>query len=549
MPKDIQYGEQARKDIFTGIETVAKTVMVTMWPKGRNVILGKDFGNPVVTNDGVTVAKEIELEDNYHNIGASLVKEAANKTNDAAGDGTTTTTVLTYSIAREGQRYIQAGTNPFALGRGLHLAVDRLVEHLHDHSRPVSTQDEIRQVAALSAQDEEVGQLIADIMDQVGQDGVITVEEGRSLGLEKDVVQGMQFDQGYLSPYFVSDPQRMEAVIENPMILVTDAKISSMKSILNVIESAAATGKKDFVIIADDVEGEALTSLVLNKIRGVINVLAIKAPGFGDRKKALLQDIATVTGAQLVTPEVGLKLEEVGMEVLGHAKKVVTTKDKTTIIDGAGDAQQIADRVGQIKAQIANTSSDYDRDKLIERVAKLAGGVAVIRVGAATEMEMKNRKYKIEDALNATRAAVEEGILPGGGTSFVKLAKKLENIDTTDADEQAGIDIVRNAILYPVIQIANNAGYKGDRVVEEVKKSDDFNLGFNAASGEFVDLMKQGIIDPTKVIRVALQHAVSAAAMFLTTDAVIVDTPKADEPASPAGMGGMGWMGGMPGMF
>jgi chaperonin GroEL len=380
-------------------------------------------------------------------------------------------------------------------------------------------------------------------MEEVGQDGVITVEEGKSLGLEKEVVQGMQFDQGYVSPYFVSDPQRMESIVENPLILITDKKISSMKDILKVIEGASASGKKDFVIIADDVEGEALTSLVLNKMRGIINVLAIKAPGFGDRKKAMLQDLAAVTGAQLVTEELGLQLDQVGMEVLGSAKKVVTTKDKTTIIDGAGDAQQIADRVGQIKAQIANTSSDYDREKLVERVAKLAGGVAVIRVGAATEIEMKNRKYKIEDALNATRAAVEEGILPGGGTSLVKLAKKLESIDTTDEDERAGIDIVRNAILYPVTQIADNAGHKGDRVVEEVKSSDDFNHGFNAATGDFVDLVAQGIIDPTKVIRVALQNAVSAAAMFLTTDAVIIDLPE-DKPdaGAPAGGGGMGGM-------
>ena len=530
------------------MELVAKTVMVTMGPKGRNVILEKSFGAPTVTNDGVTVAKEIDLDDKYHNVGAALVKEAASKTNDAAGDGTTTTTVFTYAMAKEGMRYIRSGVNPFALGRGLHKAVNKLVQDIASESKSLESKEEIKQVAALSAQDEEVGELIADIMDEVGNDGVITVEEGKKMGLDKEIVMGMQFDQGYVSPYFVSDPQRMESVVENPYILVTDKKISSMKDILNILESAAAQGKKDFVIIADDVEGEALTSLVLNKMRGVLNVLAIKAPGFGDRKKANLQDIAVITGATLVTEELGLKLDTVGVEVLGKAEKVVTNKDKTTIIGGAGEAAKIEERVAQIKVQIDQSTSDYDKEKLMERVAKLAGGVAVLKVGAATEMEMKNRKYKIEDALNATRAAVEEGILPGGGTSLVKLSKKLDELKLNDADEQTGVEIVKNAILYPVVQIANNAGYKGDWVVEKVKEEADFHTGFNAATGDFEDLMNSGIIDPTKVIRVSLQNAVSAAAMFLTTDAVVVDAPKKEEPmpAAPAGgMWGMGWMGGM----
>ncbi len=549
MAKVVQYGEQARKDIFKGIEVVAKTVMVTMWPKGRNVILDKWFGSPTVTNDGVTVAKEIELENKYHNVGAALVKEAANKTNDAAGDGTTTTTVLTYSIAKEWMRYITSGVNPFALGRGLHKAVNTVVDHLKKESKKIKGKEEIKQVAALSAQDEAVGELIAEVMDEVGNDGVITVEEGKTLGLTKEIVMGMQFDQGYVSPYFVSDPQRMESVIENPYILVTDKKISSMKDILGILESAASKGKKDFVIIADDLDGEALTSLVLNKMRGVLNILAIKAPGFGDRKKEMLRDIAVLTGATLVTEEVGLKLDEVGMEVLGRAEKVVTNKDKTTIIGGGGNQKEIDERVGQIKAQIESSTSDYDKEKLTERVAKLAGGVAVIKVGAATEMEMKNKKYKIEDALNATRAAVEEGILPGGGISLVKLAKKLDTLKLDDEDEHIGLEIVKNAILYPVVQIANNAGYKGDWVVEKVKEEADFNTWFNAATGKFENLVKAGIIDPTKVVRVSLENAVSAAAMFLTTDAIVVDAPKEEKEEMwwgwMWGMWGMGWMWGM----
>ena len=551
MAKHIHYGDDARKEVFAGIEMVANAVKVTMGPKGRNVILDKGYGWPTITNDGVTVAKEIELENKLHNIGASIVKEAAENTNKEAGDGTTTTTVLTYAMAQEGLRYIRSGVNPFALGRGLHKAVAKLIAELQAETKQLKSKEEINHVATISAQDEEVGALIADVMDEVGQDGVITVEEGKSLGLTKELTKGMQFDQGYASPYFVSDNQRMEAVIEKPAILITDKKISSIKDILKVLEELAASGKKDVVIIADDVEGEALASLVLNKMRGMLNVLAIKAPGFGDRKKEMLADIAAVTGATVITEELGLKLDDANVSMLGSANKLIASKDKTIIVGGKGSQDVINERANQLRAQISNSTSDYDKEKLAERLARLVGGVAIIKVWAATEMEMKNKKYKIEDALNATRAAVEEGIVVGGWTALVKLAKKLEGFTLDDADEQIGVEIIKNAIVYPVIQIANNAGYKGDRVVEKVKEHSDFNHGFDAKTGQFTDLFKDGIIDPSKVLRVALENAVSAAAMFLTTDAVIVDAPKKDSDAAPdmGGMWGMGWMGGMWGMY
>jgi chaperonin GroEL len=551
MAKHISYGDEARKDIFAGIEAVANAVKVTMGPKGRNVILEKSYGWPTVTNDGVTVAKEIELENKYHNIGASIVKEAAEKTNKQAGDGTTTTTVLTYAMAQEGLRYIRSGVNPFALGRGLHKAVAKLIQELQAETKQLKSKDEIQQVATISAQDEEVWSLIADVMDEVGQDGVITVEEGKSIGLTKELTKGMQFDQGYASPYFVSDSQRMEAVIEKPYILITDKKIGSLKDILKVLEELAASGKKDVVIIADDVEGEALASLVLNKMRGMLNVLAIKAPGFGDRKKEMLADIAAVTGATVITEELGLKLDDATVEMLGSADKIIASKDKTIIVWGKGSQDIINERANQLRAQIGNSTSEYDRDKIAERLARLVGGVAVIQVGAATEMEMKNKKYKIEDALNATRAAVEEGIVVWGWTALVKLAKKLDAVNLEDEDEQIGVEIIKNAIVYPVIQIANNAGYKGDRVVEKVKEEQNFNTGFDAKNGIFVDLFQNGIIDPSKVLRVALENAVSAAAMFLTTDAVIVDAPKKESDTAPDmwGMWAMGWMGGMWGMY
>ena len=548
MSKQIYFGDDARKNIYAGIKAVADAVKVTMGPKGRNVILERSYGAPTVTNDGVTVAKEIELEDKFENIGASLIKEAASKTNDAAGDGTTTATVLADGIAREGLRYVTAGVNPFALSRGLHKAVDQLVAKIQEKSIKVDTKEQIKQVAALSAQDEAVGELIADIMDEVGNDGVITVEEGKTMGLTKDVVTGVQFDQGYLSPYFITDSTSMEAVMENVHILITDKKISAIKDILWVLEGLAATGKRDLVILADDVDGEALGTLVLNKLRGTLNVLAIKAPGFGDRKKEILKDIAAVTGGTLITEEVGLKLEEATVDMLGTAGRVIATKDKTTIVDGKWDQGLIDQRVSELRILIDKANSDYDREKLQERLARLAGGVAVIKVGAATEMEMKNKKYKIEDALNATRAAIEEGIVAGGGTSLVKLIGELENAEYADEDERIGMQIIAEAIQYPVKQIANNAGYKGDWVVEEVKGNSDFNYGFNAATGEFTDLLKAGIIDPAKVERVALQNAVSAAAMLLTTDAVVADKPEPKQPEAPMpgggmwGMGGMGWM-------
>jgi len=550
MAKVVSYGDEARKDVFQGIKLVADTVKVTLGPKWRNVMLEKSFGGPTVTNDGVTVAKEIELEDKYQNLGASLVKEAADKTNKEAWDGTSTTAILTYAMAKEGMRYIQSGVNPFALGRGLHKTVDKVIEELRKESKTLATKEEIKNVATISAQDGEVGTLISDVFEEVGENGTITVEEGKTFGLTKELKKGMQFDQGYASPYFVSDSQRMEAVIEKPFILITDKKISSIKDILGVLEKAAATGKKEFVIIADDVDGEALANLVLNKMRGVLNVLVIKAPGFGDRKKEMLHDIAVVTGATVITEELGLKLEEATVEMLGSADKIISTKDDTIVVDGSGKQQAIEDRANQIKAQLENTSSEYDKEKMAERLAKLVGGVAVIKVGAATEMEMKNKKYKIEDALNATRAAVEEGIVAGGGTPLVKLSVLLDKFSLDDPDENIAVEIVKKAIQYPLTQIADNAGYKGDRVVEKVKEHKDFNYGFEWISGEFVDLIKVGIIDPTKVIRVSLQNAVSTAAMFLTTDAVIVDAPKDDcgscDTGASAWMWGMGWMGGMP---
>ena len=540
--KIIKYGDDARKEIFQGMEQVAKTVMVTMGPKGKNVLLSKSFGAPVPTNDGVTVAKEIEFEDQYHNTWAAIVKEAADKTNKQAWDGTTTTTTLLYGIANEWQRYIRAGVNPFALSKGLHKGVAKIIDELQTKATPVSNKEEIKQVASISAQDEEVGQLIADIIDEVGKDGVISVEEGKSMGLTKEVVIGMQFDQGYGSPYFVSDPQRMEAVIENASLLITDKKISSLKDIINVLESLAATGRKNIVIIADDVEGEALTSLVLNKMRGAINVLTVKAPGFGDRKKEILKDIAAVTGATVITEELGLKLEEATLDMLGAADKIISSKDKTTIVGGKGELSDIDARVSDINAQFERSSSDYDKEKLAERKARLVGGVAVIKVGAATEMEMKNKKYKIEDALNATRAAVEEGIVPGGWVTLANIAKSLEHFNLEDADEHIGIEILKEAIQYPVKKIADNAGYKGDWVVEAIKAQDEFNFGFDAKTGEFKNMLQAGIIDPAKVLRVSLENAVSAAAMFLTTDAIIVDAPKKDEPMAWVGMWGMGGM-------
>ena len=552
MAKQIKYWDEARKEIFSWMEMVADAVKVTMWPKWRNVILERSFWWPIVTNDGVTVAKEIDLEWKTENIWASMIKETAEKTNKEAWDWTTTTVVLAEAMSKEWLRYIRSWVNPFSLWKWLHKAVDRLVEEIEKKARKIwDSKEKIRQVATISAQDEEVWNLIADVFEEIGKDWTITVEEGKSLGLTKEIKTGMQFDQGYSSPYFVTDTQRMEAVIEKPYILVTDKKISSIKEILQILEAIASTGKKDIVIIADDVDWEALASLVLNRIRGMLNVLTIKAPWFGDRKKEMLRDIATVTWATLITEELWIKLEDATIDMLWKADKVISTKDNTVIVDGKWDETEINERADQIKAQIWMTTSDYDKEKLVERLAKLVGWVAVIQVWAATEMEMKNKKYKIEDALNATRAAIEEGIVAWGGSVLLQLSKVLEDFKLEDADEQVAVNIVRDAIQYPVRQIANNAGFKWDWVVEKVKESEDINFGFDAREWTFKDLFEAWIIDPAKVLRVALENAVSTAAMFLTTETVVVDAPEKEHHHDHAadawmwGMWGMGWMWGM----
>ena len=552
MAKQIKYWDEARKEIFSWMEMVADAVKVTMWPKWRNVILERSFWWPIVTNDGVTVAKEIDLEWKTENIWASMIKEAAEKTNKEAWDWTTTTVVLAEAMSKEWLRYIRSWVNPFSLWKWLHKAVDRLVEEIEKKARKIwDSKEKIRQVATISAQDEEVWNLIADVFEEIGKDWTITVEEGKSLWLTKEIKTGMQFDQWYSSPYFVTDTQRMEAVIEKPYILVTDKKISSIKEILQVLEAIASTGKKDIVIIADDVDWEALASLVLNRIRGMLNVLTVKAPWFGDRKKEMLLDIATVTWATLITEELWIKLEDATIDMLWKADKVISTKDNTVIVDGKWDETEINERADQIKAQIWMTTSDYDKEKLVERLAKLVGWVAVIQVWAATEMEMKNKKYKIEDALNATRAAIEEGIVAWGGSVLLQLSKVLEDFKLEDADEQVAVNIVRDAIQYPVRQIANNAGFKWDWVVEKVKESEDINFGFDAREWTFKDLFEAWIIDPAKVLRVALENAVSTAAMFLTTETVVVDAPEKEHHHDHAadawmwGMWGMGWMWGM----
>lgn len=546
MAKQIRYGDEARKKIYNGMGKLAKAVTVTMWPKGRNVILERSYGSPTVTNDGVTIAKEIDMKDSFENIWASLLKEAASKTNDLVWDGTTTCTALGYACATEWLRYIDAGVNPFALARGMHKWANMVIEKLQSHSTPVSSSQDIQNVATISAQDEEIGKLIAEVIDEVWKDGVITVEEGKSIWLTKSVEKGMQFDQWYASPYFVTDPTRMEAIVENPYILITDKKISVIKDILPLLEWAAAQGKRDMVIIADDIDGEALTTLVLNKLRWVLNVIPVKAPWFGDRKEEILKDISTVTGADLISEKLGIKLDQADISMLGWADKVIISKDKTIIVWWKWSEQNIEQRALLIKNQISTTSSTYDKEKLQERLARLVWWVAVIKVWAATEMEMKNKKYKIEDALNATRAAVEEGIVAWWGTALLKIAKSLESQELQDSDENIGMKIVVSAIQYPVKQIADNAGYKWDRVVEQVKGNTDFNYGFNAATGNFEDLYQKGIIDATKVTRVTLENAVSAASMFLTTDCVIADEPKDDHhhgPKAPWGMPPMWGMG------
>lgn len=539
MAKEIKFSEDARKRLKDGVDKLANTVKTTLGPKGRNVVLDKKYGAPTITNDGVTIAKEIDLEDIYENMGAQLVKEVASKTNDVAGDGTTTATVLAQAIVTEGLKNVTAGANPMEIKKGIEKASGHVVSEIEKTSKKISTKEEIAQVASISAADEEVGKLIADAMDTVGKDGVITVEEGQTLGMEKEVVEGMQFDNGYIAPYMITDADRMEAVYEHPSILLTDKKISSINEIVPLLEKMAQAGKKDLVIIADDIEGEALATLVVNKIRGVFNTLAIKAPGFGDKKKEMLTDIATMTGATVISEDLGLKLEDVEMDVLGSARKVISDKDNTTIVEGEGNKKKVNARVSQIKNQISTSTSDWDKEKLQERLAKLAGGVAVIKVGAATEVEQKEKQHRVEDALAATRAAVEEGIVPGGGVALVDIAPSLSKLNGTK-DEETGIKILQRALEEPLRQIAMNAGKEGSVVVDEVGKRAK-GVGYDAAKDDYKDMIKAGIVDPAKVTRSALQNAASISALFLTTEAVVAELPAKEEPQMPAG-------GGMPGM-
>ncbi|MEQ6019018.1 chaperonin GroEL [Bacillus thuringiensis] len=544
MAKDIKFSEEARRSMLRGVDTLANAVKVTLGPKGRNVVLEKKFGSPLITNDGVTIAKEIELEDAFENMGAKLVAEVASKTNDVAGDGTTTATVLAQAMIREGLKNVTAGANPMGLRKGIEKAVTAAIEELKTISKPIEGKSSIAQVAAISAADEEVGQLIAEAMERVGNDGVITLEESKGFTTELDVVEGMQFDRGYASPYMITDSDKMEAVLDNPYILITDKKISNIQEILPVLEQVVQQGKP-LLIIAEDVEGEALATLVVNKLRGTFNVVAVKAPGFGDRRKAMLEDIAILTGGEVITEELGRDLKSATVESLGRAGKVVVTKENTTVVEGVGSTEQIEARIGQIRAQLEETTSEFDREKLQERLAKLAGGVAVIKVGAATETELKERKLRIEDALNSTRAAVEEGIVAGGGTSLMNVYTKVASI-VAEGDEATGINIVLRALEEPVRQIAINAGLEGSVVVERLK-GEKVGVGFNAATGEWVNMLESGIVDPAKVTRSALQNAASVAAMFLTTEAVVADKPEPNSPAMPD-MGGMG-MGGMGGMM
>jgi chaperonin GroEL len=538
--KQLQFDEAARHTLLRGVEKLAKAVKATLGPSGRNVILDKKFGSPTITKDGVTVAKEIELEDPYENMGAQLVREVASKTSDVAGDGTTTATVLAESIYREGLRNVTAGANPTSLQRGIMKAVEAIVEELTKISKKVSDRTEIAQVATVSANwDKTIGEIIADAMDKVGKDGTITVEEARSIDTTLEVVEGMQFDKGYLSPYFVTNAEAMEAALENPYILIHEKKISSLKDLLPLLEKVAKAGRP-LLIIAEDVEGEALATLVVNKLRGTLQVCAVKAPGFGDRRKAMLEDIAVLTGGQCITEDLGIKLENIKIEDMGKAKRVTIDKENTTIVEGSGKQADIQGRVAQIRRQIEETTSDYDREKLQERLAKLAGGVAVINVGAATETEMKEKKARVEDALHATRAAVEEGIVPGGGVAFIRAQKVLDNIRGLDSDEKVGVQIVRRAIEEPTRQLADNAGKEGALVVEEIKKRKG-NEGYDVAADEYKDLVKAGIVDPTKVTRSALQNAASIAGLLLTTEALVTEIPEKEKtpPMPPGGMGGM----------
>ena len=536
MAKDIKFSSDARAAMVRGVDTLADTVKVTLGPKGRNVVLEKAFGSPLITNDGVTIAKEIELEDHFENMGAKLVSEVASKTNDIAGDGTTTATVLTQAIVREGLKNVTAGANPIGIRRGIEAAVAAAVEELKVIAQPVANKEAIAQVAAVSSRSEKVGEYISEAMERVGNDGVITIEESRGMETELEVVEGMQFDRGYLSQYMVTDNEKMVADLENPFILVTDKKISNIQDVLPLLEEVLKTSRP-LLIIADDVDGEALPTLVLNKIRGTFNVVAVKAPGFGDRRKAMLEDIAVLTGATVITEDLGLELKDATMESLGQASKVTVDKDSTVIVEGAGSAEAIANRVNLIKSQLETTTSEFDREKLQERLAKLSGGVAVIKVGAATETALKEMKLRIEDALNATRAAVEEGIVAGGGTALVNVIAKVAELDL-EGDDATGRNIVLRALEEPVRQIAYNAGYEGSVIIDKLKNS-PVGTGFNAANGEWVDMVEAGIIDPVKVTRSALQNAASVASLILTTEAVVADKPEQKAPAAPATDPGM----------
>lgn len=535
--KQLVFSEDARRRLKNGVDVVANAVVTTLGPKGRNVALDRKFGSPTITHDGVTVAKEIELEDPFENMGAQLLKEAATKTNDIAGDGTTTSTVLAHAIVTEGLKNLAAGSNPMLLKRGIEAAAHAIAEKIGENAIELSSKDEIANVASISAQDRAIGELIADVFDKVGNDGVITVEESKGLLFETEYVEGMQFDRGYISPYFITDPEAMEAVIEEPYLLIHDKKISAAQDLVPVLEKLVQIGKRDLVILAEDIDGEALATLVLNKIRGMLNVLAIKAPGFGDRRKAMLQDIATLTGATVISEETGRKLDTATVQDLGRAEKIVATKEDTTIVGGQGDASQIKGRIEQIRVEIDQSTSDYDREKLNERLAKLAGGVAVIRVGAATETELKEKKHRVEDAVSATRAAVEEGIVPGGGVALINAVAALDGLKMDNDDAQIGVNIVRKSLAVPMRMIAENAGMDGSVVVESVhrtqKEKKNTKIGYNVLTGAYTDMVKDGVIDPAKVTKGALENAASIAAMILTTEALITDIPEEEKAPMP----------------
>ncbi len=537
--KDVKFGQEARERMLRGVDILAEAVKVTLGPKGRNVVLDKSFGAPRITKDGVTVAKEIELEDKFENMGAQMVREVASKTNDVAGDGTTTATVLAQAIVREGAKSVAAGANPMDLKRGVDLAVNAVVNELAAKAKTISSSSEVAQVGTISANgDTEIGNKISEAMEKVGNEGVITVEESKSLETELEVVEGMQFDRGYISPYFVTDAEKMRVELDDPVILIHEKKLSNLQAMLPVLE-AVVQSSKPLLIIAEDVEGEALATLVVNKLRGGLKVAAVKAPGFGDRRKAMLQDIAILTGGEMISEDLGIKLENVTLNMLGRAKKVTITKDDTTIVDGAGEKQDIEARVGQIKQQIEETTSDYDKEKLQERLAKLAGGVAVVRVGGATEVEVKEKKDRVDDALNATRAAVEEGIVPGGGVALLRAVSALESLNVENEDQKAGVNIIRKAIQVPARIIASNAGEDGAVIAGKILEKDQYNFGYNAQTGEYGDLVSEGVIDPVKVVRSALQDAASVAGLLITTEAMVAERPKKETAAAPAMPGGM----------